>query len=72
MSAVPCRARISRRCEGTVRRADAEEDGTYDEHGDTVVCDSCYVAAMGFSPSGRALRHELPDAILAARMAGRP
>lgn len=67
MSAVPCRARISRNCEGDVRRADALEDGTYDERGDTVVCDACYVRAMSFSHSGRALRHELEDAILQAR-----
>ena len=67
MSAVPCRARISHLCEGDVRRADALEDGTYDEHGDTVVCDACYVRAMAFSPSGRALHHELQEAIRQAR-----
>lgn len=70
MSGVPCRARISRRCEETVRRTDALEDGTYDEHADTVVCDACYVRAMSFSPSGRALLHELENAILQARAGG--
>lgn len=66
---VACRARITRLCEISVQPEIAEDDGTYDEATGTIVCDPCYVRAMRFSPSGRALHHELDDSIAAARIA---
>lgn len=69
---IVCRARVSERClQGKPMSTmvgepgSMAEDGTYD--GSSIVCDSCYVALMPLTPSGRGLTHELPAAIAKAR-----
>jgi len=68
-----CRARISQACQHDWASEDAygedeqmRDDGTWD--GETVVCTPCYVVLMPYTPSGRGLTEELPDAIEAARI----
>lgn len=38
-------------------------DGTYDPATNSIVCNSCYVAIMPFTPSGKALSHEIDTAV---------
>ncbi len=55
-----CRGRVAVPCyHGHVAPVDWREDGTYQESSDTVLCDSCYVAIMDASPSGRGLADEI-------------
>lgn len=64
MSEVRCRAQLVDDCRhGTPDDPNEpfEDDGTFD--GSTVVCTPCYCAVMPFTPSGQALRDELPHAI---------
>lgn len=69
---VRCRAKVADACyDGKPTRLQfgedlpMPEDGTFD--GDTIVCDSCYVKLLRYTPSGRGLNDELPAAIEAAR-----
>ncbi len=70
-----CRAGVSDDCEESRLKViddedsdgGATEDGTYDHETHTYVCDACYIELMPLTPSGRALRHELPAAIERAR-----
>lgn len=66
-----CRAQIAQACEGSRDAEQAEGDNTYDPETGTFVCDACYLRAMPFSPSGRALAEELEEAIEAARRAAK-
>lgn len=43
------------------------DDGTFD--GESIVCDPCYIALMPYTPSGRALTHEVELGITHARNA---
>ncbi len=75
---IRCRAKISPACydgKPTSTQFFGEDepltgDGTWlrDDKGGTIVCDPCYLGLMPLTPSGRALNHELPDAIVRARL----
>lgn len=58
-----CRAKVSPTCKDGVCLPDWEikDDGTFKVG--TIVCDSCYIAIMPFTPSGRALHGEIDTAI---------
>lgn len=71
---IVCRAKVSTAClNGQSTRLQFGEpdlgmakDGTFD--GESIVCDSCYIKLMPHTPSGRALHHELDDAIATVRL----
>ncbi len=74
MDTIDCRAHIAIECSGnnipviensgTEEEIDHRDDGTYIDG--TIVCMSCYVVAMKYSPSGKGLTHEISAAIDAA------
>lgn len=72
---IKCRARVADDClhgcqpDLVYEDGDMTEDGTYQEHDRTLICEPCYVVVMEFSPSGRGLHSELPVAIARARQA---
>lgn len=80
MHTIKCRAKLSNICldgQPTTKQFEGQdlplsEDGTFD--GDTIVCDPCFIVIMPYSPSGRALRPEIEEAIDQARYIrrGRP
>jgi hypothetical protein len=77
---IVCRARVDPECyhgqPTAVQFLDENlpmtEDGTYENDGEggSVVCDPCYIRVAPLTPSGRALLHELPEAIRMARSMG--
>jgi hypothetical protein len=70
---ITCRARVVKECldgQPTARQFSGEdlpmsEDGTYEvtDGVPTVICDPCYFTLMPYSPSGKLLRGELPEAV---------
>ena len=63
---VPCRAAVSEDCQIYCDPHDSTFDGL------TVICIICYAHLMPYTPSGRALLGELPQAIVDARSGVEP
>lgn len=68
---IACRAQVTPDCmDGQhvpLSIRDWRDDGTYRPASDDIVCDTCYVALMAWTPSGNALHDELDDAITRMR-----